>query len=125
VIGPSTYSRAINELPVLLQGDLRGALLRYRILAYAVGVGLLLLVVVGMPLQYGASFDGVVAVIGPIHGVLYIIYLIASLDLARRARFSLLQLAGMVGAGFLPGLAFVAEHSVRGRVESKLAAVGG
>lgn len=83
-------------------------------------MGLLLLVVVGMPLQYGAGFDGVVAIVGPVHGVLYIVYLLFSLDLARRARFSLLQLAGMVGAGFVPGLAFVAERSVRARVERKL-----
>ena len=107
--------------PALLRPDLSGALLRYRVLAWTVGVGLILLVVVGIPLQYGAGVDAVVAVIGPIHGVLYIVYLLFALDLARRARFSLLQMAAMVGAGFLPGLAFVAERSVTRRVDRRLA----
>jgi hypothetical protein len=41
-------------------------------------------------------------------------------DLARRARFTLLQMAAMVGAGFLPFLAFFIEHRVRLRVEALL-----
>lgn len=88
------------------------ALLRYRIMAYAVGVGLIILVCIGVPLQYGAHSPGVVKVVGPIHGALYIVYLLASLDLARRARFGLLQLAAMVAAGFVPFVAFVVERQV-------------
>ncbi len=97
-----------------------GALIRYRVMAYAVGIGLLVLVLIGMPLQYGADKPGVVAVVGPIHGFLYIVYLLAALDLARRARFSLPQLAAMVGAGFLPFLAFFVEHRVTRRVDDLL-----
>ena len=100
---------------------LAGPLLRYRIMAYLVGVGLLVLVVIGMPLQFGAGDKSVVAVVGPIHGFLYILYLLAALDLARRARFTVLQMAAMVGAGFLPGLAFLIERRVTRRVELGLA----
>ncbi len=53
---------------------------------------------------------------GPIHGFLYIVYLLAAVDLARRARFTLLQLAAMIGAGFLPFLAFFIEHRVMQRL---------
>ena len=67
---------------------------------------------VGIPLQYGAGSPGVVKVVGPIHGALYIVYLLAAADLARRARFGLLQLAAMIAAGFVPLLAFVVEHQV-------------
>jgi integral membrane protein len=97
-----------------------GALLRYRIMAYIVGVGLLILVFIGVPLQYGANEPIVAQVVGPIHGFLYIVYLLAALDLARRARFTLLQMAAMVGAGFLPFLAFIIERRVRRRVEGLL-----
>ena len=100
---------------------LAGALLRYRIMAYVVGVGLLILVFVGVPLQYGANIPQVAAVVGPIHGFLYIVYLVSAVDLARRSRFTLWQLAAMVGAGFLPFLAFFIEHRVRLRVEALLA----
>ncbi|HEY1734635.1 MAG TPA: DUF3817 domain-containing protein, partial [Acidimicrobiales bacterium] len=96
-------------------------LLRYRIMAYIVGVGLLILVFVGVPLQYAATIPQVAQIVGPIHGFLYIVYLLASVDLARRARFTLLQMAAMVGAGFLPFLAFVIEHRVARRVEQLMA----
>jgi integral membrane protein len=98
---------------------LGSALLRYRIMAYVVGVWLAVLVFVGMPLQFGAGFVGVVAVVGPLHGFLYIIYLLAAIDLARRARFTLLEMAAMVGAGLLPGLAFVIERRVTHKVAAR------
>ncbi|HZT67496.1 MAG TPA: DUF3817 domain-containing protein [Acidimicrobiales bacterium] len=99
-----------------------GALLRYRVMAYIVGVGLIILVFVGMPLQYGAHQKAVVAVVGPIHGFLYIVYLAAALDMARRARFTLFQMVAMVGAGLLPFLAFYIERKVTRRVEEELLA---
>jgi integral membrane protein len=98
---------------------MRGALLRYRVMAYLVGTGLIILVFVGIPLQYGASKPGVVMVVGPIHGALYIVYLLAAIDLARRGRFTLLQMAAMIGAGFLPFLAFFIERRVTRRVEQE------
>ena len=98
-----------------------GALERYKIMAYIVGVGLIILVFVGVPLQYGANSPQVAKIVGPFHGFLYIVYLIAALDLARRARFTILQMAAMIGAGFVPFLAFVVERSVAKRVERVLA----
>ncbi len=104
---------------------LPGALARYRVMAYVVGIGLIILVFVGIPLQYGANQPAVVKIVGPIHGFLYIIYLITALDLARRARFTLLQLAGMVGAGFIPILAFVVERIVVRRMNGVMAGAAG
>jgi integral membrane protein len=98
-----------------------GAVLRYRVMAYVVGVGLVVLVFIGVPLQYAANAPGVVRVVGPIHGALYIVYLLAAADLARRARFGLLQLAAMVAAGFVPLLAFVMERNVMHRLAKERA----
>lgn len=100
---------------------LRRALLRYRVMAYVVGVGLVLLVVVGMPLQYGAGRPTVVEVLGPVHGLLYIVYLLTAFDLARRARLTPLQVVAMVGAGLVPLVAFVVERAITTRVEARLA----
>ena len=91
-----------------------GALIRYRVMAYVVGVGLLVLVLIGVPLQYAADQPGVVAVVGPIHGFLYIVYLAAAYDLARRNHWRLGRLAALVLAGFLPFLAFIVERRVTG-----------
>ncbi|HUZ19248.1 MAG TPA: DUF3817 domain-containing protein [Acidimicrobiales bacterium] len=96
-----------------------GALTRYRVMAYIVGTGLLVLVLIGVPLQYAAGHPGVVAVAGPIHGFLYIIYLITAFDLARRARFTLWQMAAMIGAGLVPFLAFFVERRVSHKVEEE------
>ncbi|MHB8262360.1 MAG: DUF3817 domain-containing protein [Acidimicrobiales bacterium] len=98
----------------------RAALLRYRVMAYVVGVGLIILVFIGIPLQYGAGDPQVVAVVGPIHGFLYMAYLVSGADLARRGRWTLKQVLGVVAAGFLPFLAFIMEHYVSRRVLSEI-----
>ena len=96
---------------------LDGALLRYRVLAYVVGVGLAVLVFAGIPLQ-ALGHPQLVTILGPIHGVFYMLYLVAALDLARRARFGLAEMLAMVGAGFVPVLAFVIERRITRRVRS-------
>jgi integral membrane protein len=99
-----------------------GALARYRVMAYIVGVGLLILVFVGVPLQVWGHHPIVVQVVGQIHGIMYIIYLFAAFDLARRARFTIPQMLAMLGAGLLPTLAFIIEHKITRRVRGMLAA---
>lgn len=106
-------------LPEALEG-IGTALARYRAMAYAVGVGLATLVFVGVPLQFGAGIPQVDTIVGPIHGFLYIVYLLAAVDLARRARFTLWQMLAMIGAGFVPLLAFVIEHRVTKRLTAAL-----
>jgi integral membrane protein len=86
-----------------------GALRRYRVMAYTVGIALLVLVFVGIPLQL-AHHPEVVHVVGVIHGVLYIVYLLAAVDLANHDRWSFGRIVALVTAGFLPFLAFVVER---------------
>ena len=100
----------------------RATLVRYRVMAYVVGLGLLVLVLVGVPLQYGAGKPALVQVVGPIHGFLYIVYLLAVADLARRFRLGLGQVIGLVAAGFVPFLAFVVEHFTTAKIERSLTA---
>jgi integral membrane protein len=97
---------------------LRGALLRYRVMAYVVGIGLIVLVFVGIPLQI-AGHPEVVKVVGPIHGFLYIVYLVAAADLTRRGRWPITQLVWVILAGLIPFAAFVVERRVTRRVEAR------
>lgn len=94
------------------------ALTRYRIIAYVVGVGLLILVLVGVPLKYAAHQEAVVAVVGPLHGILFIGYLLATAELAWRCRFSLIRTALVMAAGTVPFMSFVAERDVTRRVRA-------
>jgi integral membrane protein len=89
-----------------------GALIRYRVMTYIVGSALIVLVFVGVPLQVWAHFPMVAKVEGTIHGYLYLVYLIAAADLARRAHWRLGRILAVVLSGFVPGLAFVVEHRV-------------
>ena len=93
------------------------ALQRYRVMAYVVGVGLVVLVGVGVPLQYLASEPAVVNVVGPVHGFLYIVYLLCVADLTRRFHLGLGQVVALVAAGFVPLLAFVVERLTTRRIE--------
>ena len=96
----------------LVRWDVTGALVRYRVMAFIVGVGLILLVFVGMPLQFLAHKKVAVEIVGTLHGYLYLLYLVCAADLARRARWRLGRILAVVAAGFVPFLAFVAEHRV-------------
>ncbi|WP_112245033.1 DUF3817 domain-containing protein [Kribbella monticola] len=100
---PSTTTPAISPAT-------RSALTRYRVIAYIVGVMLLVLLFVAMPLKYLGDNPSAMNVVGPLHGFLYVIYLLASFDLARRVRWSLPRLVLVALAGTIPFLSFYAER---------------
>jgi integral membrane protein len=104
---------------IAFAGDLSGALWRYRLMAYVVGVMLLFLCVVAIPLQFAAGKPEVADVGFTLHGILYIIYLLSVADLGRRSHFRLTQLLGLVCAGFLPGLAFYVENRTTKRFRAE------
>jgi integral membrane protein len=96
----------------------RAALGRYRVMAYVVGVMLLLLVAVAMPIKYIGHQDGPVAVIGTAHGFLYAVYLLAAFDLALRARWTAIGTVLVLLAGTVPFFSFVAERKVTRRTRA-------
>jgi integral membrane protein len=88
------------------------ALIRYRVMAYVVGVALVLLVAVGVPLKYLADQPQLVATVGPLHGFLFMVYLVAAFDVGRRAGWSLVRMGLVMIAGTIPFLSFYAERQV-------------
>jgi integral membrane protein len=90
----------------------QGALIRYRIIAWIVGVVLLVLVLVGMPLKYIGGDDTAVAVVGPIHGFLFMVYVVLAFDLARRAKWTFGRMILVMLAGTIPFFSFWAERKV-------------
>jgi integral membrane protein len=89
-----------------------GALLRYRVIAYVVGVVLVVLMLVAMPLKYLAGRPHLVEVVSPVHGFLYVVYLLAAVALARRAEWSLWRTLGVMLGGTVPIVSFVVERAV-------------
>jgi integral membrane protein len=97
---------------------LSGSLTRFRVMAYVVGVLLLVLVVVAMPLKYFADRPALVAIVGPIHGFLYMVYLVTAFDLAVRARWPFVRTVLVLLAGTIPAMSFVAERKAVGWVRT-------
>jgi integral membrane protein len=81
-------------------------------MAYVVGVILIVLVTVAMPLKYLADRPTLVEMIGPVHGFLYIVYLAATYDLARRSDWTAGRTVLVALAGTVPFLSFVMERRV-------------
>lgn len=95
--------------------NLRAPLLRFRVAAFVTGFGLLGLVAV-MVLRYGFDNPEPSAVYSPIHGVIYMVYLVVAVDLALKARWSVKGTIGVLLAGCVPLLSFLAERAVTRRV---------
>src|SRR4051812_37158531 len=95
--------------------DVESALKFYRVMAYVVGV-MLLLLCAGMVVKYGFGDDAMVAVVGPIHGFLYMIYLVGALNLGLKVRWPIGYLLLVLLAGTIPFLSFILERSVTERV---------
>lgn len=110
----------------------RNALLRYRIMAYVVGVLLVVLMCIGMPLKYLSDNQILEAVGGQIntvlgiaHGWLYMLLIITAIDVGRRVAWTWKRILVIALAGTVPFLSFVAEHFATKDVRAKLAASPG
>ena len=104
---------------------IKGALTRYRVMAYVVGALLVVLVCIGVPLKYIWGNGSVVTWTGVPHGWLYMILIITAFDLGRRVHWSWTRLALIALAGTVPFLSFVAEHSATKDVRARFAEVAG
>jgi integral membrane protein len=93
-------------------------LIGYRIAAYATGV-MLLVLTTSVVLHYGFG-DQRLAWSGPVHGFLYMGYLVATLLLGTAVRWRPLRMLLIALAGTIPLMSFVAERSVTREVRSQL-----
>ena len=96
------------------------ALVRFRIMAWLVGV-LLLLVTAGTIWKYAGDDDRMISIVGPMHGFLFVVYLVTVLDLSFRLRWSVVRTLLVCLAGTVPFLSFVAEHVVTADTKRLLA----
>jgi len=97
------------------------ALTRYRVMAWAAGVGLLLLLV-NMYLHYVLDVETVLDLVPRVHGFVYMAYLVTVFDLSFRLKWPLSKGLLICLAGTVPFLSFVAEHRVTHQTREVLAA---
>src|SRR5215469_2969178 len=98
----------------VLTDPLRLSVRAYRIMAYVTGVMLVILCFVCVPLRYFAHIPGPAEVVGAIHGVLYMIYLVVAFAMTRLVRMKVASPGTVLVllAGTVPVLTFVVERWV-------------
>ncbi|WP_425954975.1 DUF3817 domain-containing protein [Xylanimonas sp. McL0601] len=109
----------------------RGALARYRFMAILTGVMLLLLtawciVKYVFGAWWGLDVDALVGatwIVAPIHGWVYVVYLVTVLQAWSTMRWGWGRLFTMVVAGVVPVMSFIVEHRVHRDGEVKLDAL--
>ncbi|WP_224766278.1 DUF3817 domain-containing protein [Nocardioides campestrisoli] len=123
---------------------MKSALTRYRVMAWTVGVLLIVLCLVGVPLS---NFDGsemwgfipstpnwfdegsradelgefITGWLGTLHGWLYMLFLIFAFSLARKARWDMPFMLVTLLMGTVPVLSFWSEHRATKRVRAEFA----
>ena len=106
---------------------LSGAFLRFRVMAYVTGVVLAMLTIwaiigyVGLDYANQGSKPALYEFGWMAHGFFYILYFVFAVDLCFRMRYGVLKTVGVLVAGTIPFMSFVAEVVVHKDVTARLA----
>lgn len=104
---------------------MEGAVTRYRVLALIVGT-LLVLLTIGMVLKYGPTdMPEMVAIVSPIHGLFYMVYVALAFDLWRRTGWRAGRMVLIVLGGVVPLMTFFVERKIVREARALPAAKGG
>lgn len=96
-------------------------LLRYRIMCFAAGVMSLLLWFVELPIKYLFSLpelEAKVLWIPIVHGYVYALYVLTTVNLAVKAKWQPLRIIRFVLAGTLPVASFITERRAQRLVQN-------
>ena len=83
---------------------------RFRTIAITEGISFLVLLFIAMPLKYFAGRPEAVTVIGWIHGLLFVLYMIAGLDVRKVHSWNSKKVFFAVMAAFLPFGPFLLDN---------------
>nr|WP_272487605.1 DUF3817 domain-containing protein [Psychrobacter okhotskensis] len=86
------------------------------IMGYLEGTSFLLLLGIAMPLKYMMDMPEMVSYVGPVHGVLFIAYIVVLFITAHKIKMPLWALPAGVLGSFLPFGPFVFDHVLKKRL---------
>ena len=92
------------------------ALKKLTIMGYLEGTSFLLLLGIAMPLKYMMNMPEMVGYVGPVHGVLFIAYIVVLFITAHKIKMPLWALPAGVLGSFLPFGPFVFDHVLKKRL---------
>ncbi|QNK54943.1 DUF3817 domain-containing protein [Paenibacillus sp. PAMC21692] len=85
---------------------------RLRFVGLLEGTSFLVLLLVAMPLKYWADIPEAVAVVGALHGGLFVLYLVAAVWAAFRYRWTILKLGAACIASVVPFGPFIFDRKI-------------
>lgn len=92
---------------------LRTPIGRLRVIAFIEGISFLVLLCVAMPLKYFAGLPEAVKIVGWIHGLLFMLYLISVVEVTVKHRWALAQVLGAFVASLVPFGTFALDARLR------------
>jgi integral membrane protein len=122
---PSAATNATKALPA--RPSYAGALLRYRIMAYATGI-VLITATVMLILQKVFDINRIDTVTGLLwvaHGYLFLFYVVTVMHLGIKLRWHLVRLGLTIISGTIPLLSFVAERYTMRYIHEREASASG
>ena len=96
----------------------RITLLRY--VGISEGISFLVLLLVAMPLKYYFGWPMAVSIVGWMHGVFFMTYILAVFLAIKGMRWNWLSTGVALAASFIPGATFVLDKSWKNREEELL-----
>ncbi|MDQ6421613.1 DUF3817 domain-containing protein [Paenibacillus sp. LHD-117] len=91
---------------------LKTAIGRLRFIGFFEGISFLVLLLIAMPLKYWADIPEPVAVVGALHGGLFVLYILAAIWAAIQHRWSIVKLGLACVASVLPFGPFVLDRKL-------------
>ncbi|WP_426128401.1 DUF3817 domain-containing protein [Pararhizobium sp. PWRC1-1] len=103
----------VRRVAEINQPEERSESARLRLFALAEGISFLVLLGVAVPLKHFGGYPEMVRLMGPIHGTLFVLYVIAVIMARRPLRWSISRVAAALVAGIVPGGVFVFDAILR------------
>ncbi|MGG1633426.1 hypothetical protein BK120_20215 [Paenibacillus sp. FSL A5-0031] len=91
---------------------LKTAMGRLRVVGFIEGLSFLLLLLIAMPLKYWADIPEPVTIVGGLHGLLFVLYILAVFHVWIKHRWSILKAAAAFIAAFLPFGTFILDKKL-------------
>jgi integral membrane protein len=90
---------------------------KLRLIGFIEGVSFLVLLLIAMPLKYYLDFPMAVKVTGWIHGILFILYVMAVIMAIRAMQWNWFSVMVALAASLIPVGTFILDKSLRKRQE--------
>ncbi|MDL5046645.1 DUF3817 domain-containing protein [Oscillatoria amoena NRMC-F 0135] len=91
---------------------LKTSLGRLRLIGFAEGISLILLIFVAMPLKYAMGMPQAVEVVGMAHGILFILYVLAAIQVSIDYSWNALKILKVLVASLVPFGTFYADAKI-------------